>query len=52
MAANQSALELNRGLPSNFFVAEKCKPCEIHRRMGDVYREAMFWVKKKSLQVG
>ena len=25
-----------------FLLAEKCKPCEIHRRMYDVYREACF----------
>ena len=25
-----------------FLVAEKCNPCEIYRRMCDVYREACF----------
>ena len=25
-----------------FLVAEKCKPCEIYRRMCDVYRKACF----------
>ena len=25
-----------------FFVDEKCKPCEIYRRMCDMYREAGF----------
>ena len=25
-----------------YLLAEKCKPCEIYRRMFDVYREAYF----------
>ena len=25
-----------------FLVAEKCKPCEIYRRISDVYGEACF----------
>ena len=33
----QSALALNRSMSSNFRVAEKCKPCEIHWRIFYVY---------------
>ena len=42
MVENQSAPSLNRGLSLNFLVAEKCKPCEIYRRMCEVYWEACF----------
>ena len=35
----QSAFGLKRGQLSNVLVAEKYKPCEIYRKMYDVYRE-------------
>ena len=32
----------NKESVMKFLVAEKCKPCEIYRRMCDVYDEACF----------
>ena len=47
MAANQTE---GRGLEQRsvikFLVVVKCKPCEIYRRMCDVYREAGLSQKK------
>ena len=42
MAANQSDPRLKSSLFIKFLVAEKCKPCEICRRMCNVNREASF----------
>ena len=42
MVANQNAPGLNRGPSSNFWEAEKCKPCEIYWRMCDVYKGTRF----------
>ena len=38
----------------NFFVAEKCNPCEIYRRMLDMYRKVYFSQKNvyKGLNIG
>ena len=35
-----------------FFGAKKCKPCEIYRRMCDVYGKACFSFKKSFLTNG
>ena len=49
MVANQSAPGLNRSV-IKFLVGEKCKSCEIYRRMYDVYRETCFsFLKKKKV---
>ena len=42
MTANQSAPGLNRGLSSDFFLAEKYKPGEIYWWMCEVYGKAYF----------
>ena len=43
MAANQTeSSRLEQRSVIKFLVAEKCKPCEIYRRMSDVYGEACF----------
>ena len=41
MATNLNVPSLNRGLSLKYLVAEKCKPCEIYRRMY-VCREKYF----------
>ena len=33
-------------------MAEKYKPCEVYRRMCDVYVEACFYKKKSGLNIG
>ena len=47
MAENQTELEQRSVMKS--LVCEKCRPCEIYRRMCDIYREACL--SKKSLQI-
>ena len=44
MAPNQTerGLGWNRGSVIKLLVGEKCNPCEIYRRMSDVYGEACF----------
>ena len=36
----------NQRFVIKFLVVEKCKPCEINKRVWDVYREACFGKKK------
>ena len=48
MVANQSKCSsLEQQSVINFLVVEKSKPCEIYRRMCDVYIEKQVLVKKK-----
>ena len=35
-----------------FLLTEKCKSCEIYRKMCDVYGEVCFNLKKRCLQMG
>ena len=54
MAANQKEFSwLEQRSVMKVLLAEKCKPCEIYRKMCDVYKEACFgekivfeWVEK------
>ena len=47
MVANQTeCTRLEQSSLIKFLVAEKFKPCEIYRRMCDVYRETCFSHKK------
>ena len=54
MLANLESLRLEQRSVIKFLVAEKCKPCEIYRRLCDVYETASFsqknvykWTKHK-----
>ena len=47
MTANQTqSTRLEQRFVIKFMVAEKCKPCEIYSRMGDVYIEGNLNPKK------
>ena len=47
MVANQTECsKLEQRSVINFFVAEKCKSCEIYERMYDVHGEAYFCQKQ------
>ena len=51
MAATQTeCFRLGQKSVIKFFVAEKCKPCEIYERMYDVYGDSCF-SKKKYLEM-
>ena len=51
MANQIESSRLEQRFVIEFQVAEKCKQCEIYRRMCDAYVEARF-SQKKSLQIG
>ena len=42
MAANQTVLQAEQRSVIKFLVGKKCKPCEIYKRICDVYREMCF----------
>ena len=46
MAANQIEFSQFKYSVIKFLAAEKCKPCEIYRRISNGYREARFREKK------
>ena len=47
MAANQTeGSRLEQRFAIKLLMAEKCKPCEFHKRMCDMYREACSSFKK------
>ena len=52
MATNQCSKLDQKSCLFVFFMAEKCKPYEIYKRMCDVYREACFSKKKNVQKMG